>query len=281
MVRCPGDESPAYRLLTYRASLRSERTMCAEALAMSRLTRKMRAIRANKKLLLLDSCQSGAATRGDVLLAMRGAAEVDAIKRLARAEGLAILSASTAREYAYEVESLGHGLFTYALLRGLDGGATFRGEKIISVFGLLRYVDRHLPGIAKRHIRREQRSVQTFQGQDFPIFALHEGDKPLVTEAKAPVKPLAAAGDGLPAASKAKIRKHIESRRAAVFVCMDLPALSIRARISRSGAVSFEPYRPKPSPEQGECIVASLGSLRVAPSTGEHTLIHALSRGGD
>jgi hypothetical protein len=83
------------------------------------------------------------------------------------------------------------------------------------------------------------------------------------------------------AANKAKIRKHIDSRRAAVFVCMDLPALSIRARVSRSGAVRFEPYRPKPSPEQAECIVAALGSLRVAPSSGEYTVIHAVSRGGN
>ncbi len=276
MVRCPGDKHPNYRLLTYRASLRSERTMCAEALSMSRLARKMRAIGANKKLLLLDSCQSGAAADSKMLLAMRGAEEVDTIKRLARAEGLAILSASTAREYAYEVKSLGHGLFTYALLRGLGGAAAFRGEQTVSVFGLLRYVDRHLPGIAKRHIHREQRSVQTFQGQDFPIFVLQGGDTPLVEAAGTPAPPPASA-TALSSEAETWIRKHIDSRRAAIFVCVDVAALSIRATASTEGAVSFAPYKPVLSPEHAKCIQAALGALQLEQPGGAGTVIHSLA----
>ena len=47
MVRCEGESKPGC-LLTCRASLQSDRTMCSEAIAMDRLTRKMRAVKAKK-----------------------------------------------------------------------------------------------------------------------------------------------------------------------------------------------------------------------------------------
>ena len=78
-----------------------------------------------KRMLILDTCHSGAAVtlaggRGRDPFAFRGAVE-----RLSREQGIFTLAASAADEQAAEVPALAHGLLTYTLLAGLkavDGG---------------------------------------------------------------------------------------------------------------------------------------------------------------
>jgi uncharacterized caspase-like protein len=47
------------------------------------------------------------------------AAEEKAVKMLARSHGVYLIAASTKDQEAYEVQALGHGVLTYALLTGL------------------------------------------------------------------------------------------------------------------------------------------------------------------
>jgi len=99
---------------------------------------------------------------------MRGAADVDAIKRLSRAEGMAIIAAAQAKEYAGEVPALGHGVFTYALLQGLAGKAPRVGSSV-TVFNLLSYVSDEVATLSDTHLRRRQFPITSMQGQDFPV----------------------------------------------------------------------------------------------------------------
>ncbi|MCK6551929.1 caspase family protein, partial [Myxococcota bacterium] len=168
MVQCPGDEEPRYHLLTYRASLRSEPTICQHGVSDRRLAELVRAVPARKKLVVLDTCQAGAAATEKTLVAMRGAVEIDAIKRLARAEGVAIVAAAKAAEYAGEVPALGHGIFTYALVQGLAGRAA-AGPGPVSVFGLLGYLQSEVPALSEQHFGRPQFPITSLQGQDFPL----------------------------------------------------------------------------------------------------------------
>lgn len=169
MLQCPDESGAHYRLLTYASSLRSEATLCASALSDEQTAALVRAIPARKKLLILDTCQSGAAASERVLLAMRGAQEVDAVRRLARAEGVAVIAASMALQSAGEARDLGHGLFTWALLQGLHGEAALQGGDSVSVFGLLAYVQDAVPRLSRRYTHRAQYPITGFQGQDFPL----------------------------------------------------------------------------------------------------------------
>ncbi|MDD5169490.1 MAG: caspase family protein, partial [Syntrophales bacterium] len=71
----------------------------------------MKNIKAQKILLLIDACKSGA-----VLIAFRGFEDRKALSQLSRSTGVHIVAASTKDQFAAEVTDLGHGVFTYTLL---------------------------------------------------------------------------------------------------------------------------------------------------------------------
>ncbi len=168
VVQCPGAKDMHYMLVPYDASLRSDTSLCSRGVTDEVLSSQLRPIPARKKLVILDTCHAGAAATENMLVAMRGAADVDAIKRLSRAEGMAIIAAAQAKEYAGEVPALGHGVFTYALLQGLAGKAPRVGSSV-TVFNLLSYVSDEVATLSDTHLRRRQFPITSMQGQDFPV----------------------------------------------------------------------------------------------------------------
>ena len=122
-------------------------------------------IAARKIVLVYDACKSGAAIEG----ATRGAGdEQQALAKLARAQGIYVLTASTGQQYAGEVKALGHGILTYALLEGL-GGKAAGGDSLVKVSGLFAYADDRVPALAKEFRGREQWPVSFGKGQNFPL----------------------------------------------------------------------------------------------------------------
>ncbi|MEW6128503.1 MAG: caspase family protein [Acidobacteriota bacterium] len=122
-------------------------------------------LRSQKVLLLLDSCKSGTA-----VTAFRGYEDRKALAQLARSVGIHIIAASTSDQLAAEVEELGHGVFTYLLLRGLNGEATIgQANRAITVRGLLAYVEDQLPEISKKYKTQTQYPVSSSKGMDFPV----------------------------------------------------------------------------------------------------------------
>ena len=145
-----------------------------------RFSRWLGMIRAQKSLILLDTCYSGAFTatvagtasnvpnlsrftRGDL-------AEKDAIDKLMRATGRAVIAASTEKQFALEGHK-GHGIFTYVLLEGLRGEADTRGQKNgdVSVDELATYVAEEVPRLTLEKWGYEQFPMRDIQGQSFPI----------------------------------------------------------------------------------------------------------------
>ena len=117
--------------------------------------------RAQKVFVMIDACKSGR-----LVLAMRGTEARKALVQLARSTGTYIVSASTDRQYAAEIRALGHGVFTYALLEGLQGKA---GEKKVTVEGLIHYVKEKLPELTEKHRGQAQYPVSWGSGMDFPL----------------------------------------------------------------------------------------------------------------
>jgi WD40 repeat protein len=123
----------------------------------------MKNIKAQKILMLIDACKSGA-----VLIAFRGFEDRKALSQLSRSTGVHIVAASTKDQFAAEVKELGHGVFTYTLLEGLGGKAAGKGESV-TVRKLMGYVEEQLPEITKKYKQEAQYPVVDSRGMDFPL----------------------------------------------------------------------------------------------------------------
>ncbi|MEN6622045.1 MAG: caspase family protein, partial [Smithella sp.] len=123
----------------------------------------MKKIKAQKILLVIDACKSGA-----VLIAFRGFEDRKALSQLSRATGVHIVAASSKDQFAAEVKELGHGVFTYTLLEGLGGKAAGPGEAV-TVRKLMGYVEEQLPEITRKYKQEAQYPVVDSRGMDFPL----------------------------------------------------------------------------------------------------------------
>jgi WD40 repeat protein len=122
-------------------------------------------IPARKSILLYDTCESGSLT-GD-RVQQRGIERVAALERMTRAMGRTVLSASTDDTPALEGYR-GHGVFTYALLDGLDFADT-NGNGLIEVTELAAYVDQKVPELSFEAFKLRQIPQMKIVGNSFPI----------------------------------------------------------------------------------------------------------------
>lgn len=127
-------------------------------------------IKARKQLFIIDACQSGAIV--DVL-SRRGFERDKAIAQLARSTGTFWIVASESEQYALEVNQLGHGLFTYAILQGLDGKAEgSSNDKKITVKELNAFINDFVPEFSKELRGTAQYPTGFGYGQDFPLILI-------------------------------------------------------------------------------------------------------------
>jgi WD40 repeat protein len=141
----------------------------------SELGEALRRTRALKQVVILDTCQSGAALpiiSKAVMFRGLGPAEDKALKMLARAEGFFLVAASTKQQYAFEVPELGHGVLTYALLtalgeKGPPPAATPDG--IVTVSSALEYVEAQVPELTERYHGEKQYVTVHRAGMNFPL----------------------------------------------------------------------------------------------------------------
>ncbi len=112
------------------------------ALPMDEIRTIFERIEAERVIMFLDTCYSGAA--GGRTFATKGirAGSVDDafLDRLARSKGRAIITASRPGEVSLELAELGHGIFTHYLVQGLAGAADANGDGVVSLHELYEYV---------------------------------------------------------------------------------------------------------------------------------------------
>ncbi len=120
---------------------------------------------------LLPALRAAAGDAGvDTAATMRGAAEEKAIMQLARSAGVAVFASAGQDQVATEFRKLGHGVFTYTLLKGLNGaadGAPKDGK--ITVKELEAYINDQVPELTKIYRGKRQDPNSSTRGQDFPI----------------------------------------------------------------------------------------------------------------
>jgi uncharacterized caspase-like protein len=137
----------------------------SKGLSSTVLSSELAKVKSQKILLIVDACKSGS-----VLVAFRGYEDRKALAQLARSTGIHIIAAATKDQDAAEVRDLGHGVFTYLLLKGLGGEAVLKQtDKKVTVRGLLAYIEDQLPEISKKYKTEAQYPVSSSKGMDFPI----------------------------------------------------------------------------------------------------------------
>ena len=120
---------------------------------------------AGKRLLILDTCDSGSA----VVAGRDGTTDQkDALARLMRSTGRYILAAASQQGKALEDGVGGHGVYTAALLEGMNGKAGQPGAPMVDVDSLADYVARRVPELT-RASGYEQRPMRSAQGENFPL----------------------------------------------------------------------------------------------------------------
>ncbi len=112
------------------------------ALPMDEMQNVLARIEAERVTVFLDACYSGAAGGRTFASNKTRAVNVDEIflDRLTRAKGRAIVTASRPSELSIELAELGHGIFTYYLVRGLQGYADNNRDGIVSLQELYEYL---------------------------------------------------------------------------------------------------------------------------------------------
>jgi len=143
-----------------------------DAIEASVLQERLRNIKALKQLIVMDACQSGASVE---LLATRGAAEEKAIAQLSRSAGIHVMASAGSEQFATEFAELGHGLFTYLLIKALNGdadGAPKDGK--VTIYELKSYLDDQVPELTQKMKGKPQYPYTFSRGQDFPIVIENE-----------------------------------------------------------------------------------------------------------
>lgn len=128
---------------------------------------KFKNIKALKQMVVLDACQSGGSTE---LLAQRGAMEEKALAQMSRSSGVHVLAAAGSEQFATEVGSLGHGLFTHVILEALKGDADGAPEDgKVTIYELKSFLDDQVPALSKVYKGQAQYPYTFSRGHDFPV----------------------------------------------------------------------------------------------------------------
>lgn len=157
----------AYHFVPQDDIYRSEKNFRAASLNQQDFQDLLKTIRAQKSLILLDTCYAGAVKLAALAsgLAVRGdLEEKTAITKLMRATGRTVLMASSDKTMALEGYK-DHGFFTYALLQGLQGAADSNHNDEISTLELADFVSDLVPKISKD----KQFPIHESNGNAFPI----------------------------------------------------------------------------------------------------------------
>ncbi len=125
-------------------------------------------IKAQKQLVVLDTCHAGGALES---FAVHEGPGGKTISKLEGNTGITVLAASGATQSATEFRQLGHGVFTYALIRGLageaDNGSCPDGR--ITVKELETYLNGKVPELIRQYGGKAQNPNSFARGRDFSL----------------------------------------------------------------------------------------------------------------
>lgn len=159
VIAFSGHGTETHQLVCYDTLLDN---LSATSVSLEALAEWFERIPAKRLILVLDCCFSGGmgAKVLHVAARPRDLTSVEARLNAIAGEGRLIVTASGAREAAYESAPLGHGFFTYYLLQALEGAEEVRDAGRVSVYRLLEFVTRSVIDAARRVGRPQNPTVK-------------------------------------------------------------------------------------------------------------------------
>lgn len=159
-----------YFLVTSNVGATSTARLRQDAIPQTLLKELLGNVPATKKLIVLDTCNSGQMVAQDMQskFQTRGLSEDRATKILSRSVGSTVLSAATSQQEALEGYK-GHGLFTWVVAEGLKGKADLDKDGYVKTTEIADYVDSVVPELAEQNFQRKQFPVTSPTGQQFPL----------------------------------------------------------------------------------------------------------------
>ena len=131
----------------------------------SELRKRIVAMEARRVFLLTDACKSGTATT-----AFEDDVDRRALRRLGRSVGMHVMAATANNQQAVEVKTLGHGVFTYALLAALKGEADNNPtDGNLTVQEIVQFAETMVPALSKEHASHKQYPLTFSRGFDFTV----------------------------------------------------------------------------------------------------------------
>ncbi|MCO5946053.1 caspase family protein [Mucilaginibacter flavidus] len=121
-------------------------------------------IAAQKQVFILDACQSAGAF---ATLMTNDANRQKSFAVVARSTGTHWIAASGSQQFANEFAQLGHGAFTYVLLKAMKGEAA--SNKMVTINGLKNYLQVQVPDLMKKYNGTPQYPSSYGLGDDFPV----------------------------------------------------------------------------------------------------------------
>jgi hypothetical protein len=130
----------------------------ASAVPLKRLYQMLAELQAKDVLLIMDSCFSGSGGRSVMAKGGRPIA-ISVENPMLASKNIVVLSASKGSEISSSYPEKRHGLFTYFLLKGLQGEADLTGDKTISIEKLYNYVTPQVKKVARESLREQTPTV--------------------------------------------------------------------------------------------------------------------------
>lgn len=125
------------------------------------------AAQAQRVLVMIDSCQSGATVE---TFERQQNFERRYIRNFSRVAGVTVIAAARRDQEAIELPSLGHGLFTYVVLKGLGGEADDAPrDGNVTAHEIVQYADLQIPGMSRRYLNEPQVPMAFALGADFSL----------------------------------------------------------------------------------------------------------------
>jgi WD40 repeat protein len=151
-----------YYFIPWEAEYTNRTELLGKSLNREAVQALLKTIPTNKSVLILDTCNSGAFVEG-----RDAASEKAAIEKVATMSGRAVLAASNSDEMAMDGYR-GHGVFTFALLEGLEAADSDAQGQIL-ITRLAEYVQRRVPDMTEDKWHYRQRPLSAIKGDPFPI----------------------------------------------------------------------------------------------------------------
>ncbi len=155
-----------YYLIPQEMTYSGVESVARQGISQETLRELIRRIPARRVVVLMDTCKSGQFSEN---FGTRGFKMKKNLSLLGQSTGMYMVAATTSQQLALEDTSLGHGLFTWAVLAALEGKADADSDKAVSIHELIRFIQDEVARVSKERFDHEQFPVTSGLGQDFPI----------------------------------------------------------------------------------------------------------------